>query len=182
MRSMDSMEILSRADSEHIVIDLNTSKFKSRPWFAQRTVKLSFYNNVNGTALSIDQLSLKSDDGAELLKNGDFRDGMDHWFFTTDNHLPWHFKNLWLQIYFEQGALGLLFYATMMVYTSVVLLKRLRTQSLSMSGLAAALVGFMTVGVVDSLFDVPRMALLFYLLVALIILRERYISGRSLGP
>lgn len=157
---------------QRYTLDFDTRKFAARPWYAQRSVKLSFFNSGTGTALGIAQISMRSADGKELLKNGDFTLGMDHWFFTTDNHLPWHFKNLWLQIYFEQGALGLLLFSSLLLYAGIVLFQRHRAQDAPMAALAAALTGFLTVGVVDSLFDVPRMALLFYLLLALIMLRN----------
>ncbi|HEY8100304.1 MAG TPA: VanZ family protein [Burkholderiaceae bacterium] len=154
-------------------IDIDTKTFSEQPWYAQRTVKLALFNAVKGTALNIDNVSMKSSDGKELVQNGDFANAMDHWFFSTDNHLPWHFKNLWLQIYFEQGALGLLLFACVVVYAFIAIVKRFGEQDFPAPVLAASLVGFLTVGVVDSLFDVPRMALLFYLLVAWALLKKR---------
>ncbi len=45
---------------------------------------------------------------AASLRNGDFAQGMQHWFFYTDlAHLPYHVKNLWLQAWFDTGWLGL---------------------------------------------------------------------------
>ncbi|MGZ3235894.1 MAG: VanZ family protein [Burkholderiaceae bacterium] len=154
-------------------VDVDTKSFSEQPWYAQRTVKLALVNATKGTALNIDNISMRSSDGKELVQNGDFTNGMRHWFFSTDNHLPWHFKNLWLQVYFEQGTLGLLLFACLIVYTFITIVKRFDEQDLPAPVLTASLVGFLTVGVVDSLFDVPRMALLFYLLVALVLLKKR---------
>jgi VanZ family protein len=154
-------------------VDIDTGKFALQPWYASRTVKLALTNRVAGTSLDIDEISLKSVDGIELLQNGKFADGMDHWFFTTDNHLPWHFKNLWLQVYFEQGLVGLLVFACLLIYAFIRLAKRIGERDALAAVLAASLVGFLTVGVVDSLFDVPRMALMFYFVAIWAMLKQR---------
>ncbi|MES2364400.1 MAG: VanZ family protein [Pseudomonadota bacterium] len=157
----------------HFVLDVDTTRFSKHPWYARPSVKLSFYNPTFGTLLDIDGVSMRNDAGHELVKNGSFNAGMDHWFFATNNHLPWHFKDLWLQLYFEQGGIGLALFAALVVYAFIALARRWREPEFPAPTLAAALVAFLTVGVVDSLFDVPRMALLFYLLWAWTALRER---------
>ncbi|BBP05643.1 hypothetical protein TPL01_17880 [Sulfuriferula plumbiphila] len=163
----------------HFVLDVDTARFSKHPWYAQRSVKLSFYNPNLGTRLDVDDVSLRDAAGRELVHNGSFSAGMDHWFFATDNHLPWHFKDLWLQLYFEQGGIGLALFAALVVYAFIALARRWREAEFPAPALAAALVAFLTVGVVDSLFDVPRMALLFYLLWAWTALRERHHLRRS---
>ena len=40
---------------------------------------------------------------------------MDFWFFASDNHLPWHLENTWLQLAFEQGVLGLAAFAALLL-------------------------------------------------------------------
>jgi len=157
----------------NFVLDVDTARFSQHPWYATRSVKLSFYNPAFGTLLDVDNVSLRDAGGHELVHNGSFSAGMDHWFFATDNHLPWHFKDLWLQLYFEQGGIGLALFAALVVYAFIALARRWREPEFPAPALAAALVAFLTVGVVDSLFDVPRMALLFYLLWAWAALREQ---------
>jgi len=161
------------------VLDVNTARFSQHPWYAKRSVKLSFYNPNLGTLVDVDDVSLRDEAGRELVQNGSFSAGMDHWFFATDNHLPWHFKDLWLQLYFEQGGIGLALFAALVVYAFIALARRWREPGFPAPVLAAALVAFLTVGVVDSLFDVPRMALLFYLLWAWTALREQRHLRRS---
>ena len=157
----------------HFVLDVDTASFPKHSWYAKPSVKLSFYNSTQGTLLDVDSVSMRDKAGHELVQNGGFAEGMDHWFFATNNHLPWHFKDLWLQLYFEQGGVGLALFAALVVYAFIVLARRWREPEFPAPALAAALVAFLTVGVVDSLFDVPRMALLFYLLWAWTALRER---------
>ena len=64
----------------------------------------------------------------ELLGNGDFQHGNDRWFFTSDrHHLPWHAKNLWLHVYFEQGVLGLLIFSALLVFALLLGAGQFRT-------------------------------------------------------
>jgi VanZ family protein/O-antigen ligase len=157
----------------HFILDVDTASFPKHPWYARPSVKLSFYNPTLGTLLDVDNVSMRDKARHELVENGSFSAGMDHWFFATNNHLPWHFKDLWLQLYFEQGGIGLALFAALVVYAFITLARRWREPEFPAPALAAALVAFLTVGVVDSLFDVPRIALLFYLLWAWTALRER---------
>jgi hypothetical protein len=41
------------------------------------------------------RLAIIRQSGKDLVRNGDFSDGMHRWFFSTDSHLAWHAKN-WL--------------------------------------------------------------------------------------
>ncbi|WP_158590477.1 VanZ family protein [Noviherbaspirillum cavernae] len=145
-------------------VEFDTTRLPSREWYAQRLLKLSIHNPHAASVADIDDVSLMSDDGRELLRNGSFTQGMDHWFFATDNHLPWHIENLWLQLYFEQGAVGLLLFALLAVQSGVALRRRHRDKGLPVPALAAALIGFLALGALNSLFDFPRLSLLFYLL------------------
>ena len=131
-----------------------------------RTIKFSLTNLVPGSVVAVDKLSLLDERGVELLRNGDFSKGMDHWFFTTDNHLPWHLENLWVQTYFEQGAFGLLAFALMAIAIPFSVAARRRDNTLPATPFAAAFAGLLALGCVDSVFDFPRISLLFYLLFA----------------
>lgn len=118
-----------------------------------------------GRSVDIARLRAVDATGRELLVNGDFADGMSHWFFTSDRyHLPWHMKNLALHLLFEQGLAGLL---SMAALTAGVLWRvtfgHARRHPMA-APLAGALLGFGVVGAFDSLLDVPRLAWLFYLL------------------
>lgn len=123
-------------------------------------VKLEMAAEGQRVVLDVDNLSLRAlPYGPELLRNGSFEDGNRNWFFSSDrNHLPWHIKNLALNLYFELGAVGLAAYGMMMLSAVSTLLQRRDTPWL------AALVAFHVVGLFDSLIDVPRITLLSTLL------------------
>ena len=60
-----------------------------------------------------------------LIRNGDFSKGADYWFFKTHSHLPWHIKNLWVEVLFDQGWFGLAtFVGLLAVAVTCVLLFR----------------------------------------------------------
>jgi len=141
---------------------------KPAPWYARPTVKLSIANYQDGSVADIASVSLKNDAGRELVGNGHFAQGSRYWFFSTENHLPWHYKNLFLQIYFEQGLLGSGLMLALLLYCAVLLVRRRSEPGFPAPLFAAALTGFLTVGLIDSLFDFPRMSMIFYLIVMLI--------------
>ncbi|NVM78350.1 hypothetical protein FHW83_004178 [Duganella sp. SG902] len=125
-------------------------------------VKLEMAVEGRRAVLDIDNISLRTvPDDHELLRNGGFSDANNYWFFSSDrNHLPWHIKNLFLNIYFEMGWLGLSAYGLLLFSAVCVLLRRRDAVWL------AALLAFQVVGLFDSLLDVPRITLLSMLLLS----------------
>jgi hypothetical protein len=138
-----------------------------------RPLKLAVFNTGGGGVIDAGRFSLRADDGRELLRNGDFGAGMDHWFFSGDNHLPWHLENSWLQLYFEQGALGVLAFGALCACAAASLAQGQRARQPWVPALAAALAAFFALSPVDSLFDFPRLGLLFYLIMALALFRAK---------
>lgn len=119
---------------------------------------------------NIDNLSLRDlQDKHELLRNGNFSEANNYWFFSSDRyHLPWHIKNLGLNLYFEMGWPGLLAGATLLFGTIGALLRRGLHERGGCEAAAwlAALIAFQIVGLFDSLLDVPRITLLFMLMLS----------------
>lgn len=132
-------------------------------------LKLEIAAEGQYAVLDIDNVSLRSmSDGQELLRNGSFSDANTHWFFSSDrNHLPWHVKNLMLNLYFEMGWLGVFAYASLLFSAAGVLLRRRDLPML------AALAAFQIVGLFDSLLDVPRITLLSTMLLCAAALQPR---------
>lgn len=117
-------------------------------------------------AVDVDNLAL-STVGTEvnLLSNGDFSLGSNRWFMTSDrSHLPWHAKNLAVNVLFDQGLIGLALFALLSVtafWQSAF--GKARNHPLA-PYFAASLVGFWIVGLFDSLLDAPRVAFVYYLI------------------
>ncbi|MRX06460.1 hypothetical protein GJ697_01265 [Pseudoduganella sp. FT25W] len=132
-------------------------------------VKLEIAAEGQQVVLDVDNVSLRTvPDGRELLHNGSFSAANDYWFFSSDrSHLPWHIKNLGLNLYFDMGWLGLCGYALLILGAATALLRRGDTAWL------AALLAFQAVGLFDSLIDVPRITLLSTLLMCAAALQTR---------
>lgn len=150
---------------QHHEVSFNSGILGSGPWYAKRPVKLSLYNSNSASQVDVDNVTLKPVGGdEELAQNGNFSDGLDHWFFSTDSHLQWHAKSLPIAIVFDQGVLGLCAW-TLLIGLAVM---RLARSAFSGDILSAALVGsiaaIVTVGLFDTVIDSPRFLLLLALL------------------
>lgn len=130
--------------------------------------------NAGRTNLDVDDISVIDGRGRLLVDNGDFTNFSHFWFFSSDrHHLPWHAKNLWLHYYVEQGLLGLC------AFTGLYLLALWRGSRVALSGaglmlpITGGLIGFAVVGLFDSLVDAPRLAVLFFILLAFALCARR---------
>jgi hypothetical protein len=146
-----------------------TARALGRPW------RLELAAEGQGATVAVDNLSLRDAlSHHELLRNGTFTDGNNYWFFSSDrHHLPWHVKNVAMNLYFELGWFGLLAFCATTACALAVLLGRARhgEGALPASAWLAALAAALTVGLFDSLFDVPRITVLFMLLLCAGMLR-----------
>jgi len=146
---------------------------------AIRPVRLTLYATRAADGLSLDNIALVTTDGRNLIRNGDFSANHDHWFWTADNHRPWHIFNMAVSILFDQGWLGL---AALTVLTALALIALCRGVWAGRSDAVpwlAALVGYLAAGLVVSPFDQPRLAMLFYLLCFIAVLRFARAGGAA---
>lgn len=132
----------------------------------QRPVKLSMFNQDAKTLVDVDNVALLDAYGRDLIRNGDFSAGMDRWFFSTDSHLPWHAKNLFVHVLFEQGWIGLTAFLALLATTAATLLRRAARDALAVT-LFVGMTAFLVVGLVDSLIDEPRLDFLFFWLLSI---------------
>ena len=151
------------------------------PWYAPRLASVSIDLDGAG-AVDVDDLEVIDGRSRSIVKNGDFQAGPAAWFFSSDRqHLPWHAKNLALHLYIEQGILGVVALGA----TLLVALGRLAIRGKAAGLLAAvplaSLLGFVMVGLFDSLVDVPRLTiwLMLVLWVALVLRRHPHALRRK---
>jgi hypothetical protein len=138
------------------------------------TKQVSIYNNSTNTRIDVDKVRLLDGAGRDLIVNGDFTQGNARWFFSSDqNLLPWQAQNMWVQVWLEQGWLGV-------ITLSLLLFRAIGKAGegwlhgiFAKSALAFALVSFSVVGFFDSLLDVPRITTLFFLLIWLALLEPK---------
>ncbi len=136
--------------------------------WAPRRLVASVTQNWRGGVLEIASVSMADTVHGPLLQNGDFNEGLARWFFTSDrNHMPFHMKSLPAHVLFERGLFGLALWSSLLV----TVLWRCTFGAGRRHPLAPAVVGglaaFFIVGLFDSLIDAPRIAFLFYALMAL---------------
>jgi hypothetical protein len=119
--------------------------------------------------VQIDKLSLIDADGrgAELLNNGGFEAGLAHWYAVGEpGYTPWHLQNAAVHLLFEQGLLGLLAWLGAFGLALWRLVFGVARQRSLAPPLAGALLALAVVGSQDSLFDMPRVAFVGSLLLA----------------
>ncbi len=150
----------------HWTLDL--SEMDTRPWPIRRGLVLSLAHAGGGpSVLEIDYVQLTDVAGREQLLNADFAAQGRHWYFTTDHLWPWRVENQWLEIYLDQGLLGLVAFVWLTLAALWLLLRRaLRGDAFALGSLAGVL-GALAVGVFGTIFFSPSVALLFYLVLLL---------------
>lgn len=160
---------------QHQMLEFNVPRLDS-PWFAPQLVFFSLGIETLGGRADIDNLRLVDPGGRAMLANGDFSNDMARWFFTSDHHhLPWHMKNMFLHVHFEQGILGLTVFVALIAIALYRSLIGRRSHHPLAPAMVAGILGFLVVGLFDSLLDVPRVAFMFFLLLLLAI------QGRKAG-
>lgn len=126
-------------------------------------VKLSL-QNTSAASLDLDNVRLLNEDGADLTDNGGFSRALDRWFFSVDDDLPWHVWSMPVAILFEQGVIGLLAFAVMLLLGVWRTGRRARQGDIMAGCFLASLLGVLFIGSVDSIIDSPRFLLLLLLL------------------
>ncbi len=148
------------------------------PPLFQRPVKLALYN-TGATAIDVTDVSLEDALGRNILHNGDFAHAGDRWYFSADDHFPWNVFNLFVEIFFEQGWLGLLAFAAWLSAVLLCLFARAARGDLLAAAFLSAVLGFLVPGLFDSVIDDPRMRLLLMMLLCASVLLTR--RGRAVA-
>ncbi len=160
------MEVKPSGIFESKELRLGGASLQGGPWYAPRIKSFAFGIANGGGAAELDDISLISGDGFDLLRNGDFSSEMKNWFFTSErDHLPWHAKNMLLAIFVDQGVFGVGLFVLLTVYAFWSLGYGKAKDSELAPYLMSGLAGFWVVGLFDSLIDVPRLSFIYYFLV-----------------
>lgn len=151
-------------------VRLDGPKLSAGVAYAQRSAVFAVTVLDANATVELDNLSITSADGSEQVSNGGFAQELSRWFPVAQNQfLPWHIDNLYLDLLIERGASGLAAFL-LLVGAAVWRLGFGAARHCAISPfLLASLTGAMTVGVVSSIMDVPRVAfgLLLVVLVSL---------------
>ncbi len=135
-------------------------------WYAPRAAVFSVSVLDANADAELDNLSLKGADGAEQLRNGGFTQQLARWFpVARSQFLPWHIDNLYLELLIERGMSGLLAFLLLAGLAAWRLTFGPARRCAISPFLLASLAGAMTVGLVSSIMDVPRVAFGLFLVV-----------------
>ncbi|WP_426116169.1 hypothetical protein [Massilia sp. PWRC2] len=158
-------KLTAAADSwQHIDSTIIATELGFSGWLAP-PVQLELSADGAASSVTLTRLSLRdAATGKELLRNGDFAEANTGWFFSSDrNHFPWHIKNVAVNSVFEQGWAGTAILLMFVLYLAGDLLMRCSEGEAQAAVYLAALGSFLLTGLFDSLFDVPRLTLMFLL-------------------
>jgi len=112
-------------------------------------------------------VSLYDASNQDLLSNGDFSRGGDFWFFSADDHLPWHTKSLPVQLRFELGWLGVFTVGALFLVALGRLVRIVGGGDAAAAATLASISAMGVLGLFNSMLESPRLAALLLLLLFL---------------
>jgi hypothetical protein len=120
-----------------------------------------------GAKIEVADLQLSAG-GANLLRNAQFLEEGAGWFPAVRSYfLPWHIDNLYLEILIETGLVGLFVFLAIVGRVVWRLFLACRRGDILAPYLLSGIAGLMALGLVVSVFDMPRVATLFGLFLLL---------------
>ena len=146
-----------------LALPLDATPLLAGAALARAPLKLSLQTPVQGV-VEVTDLQLSGPDGQRLLSNGDFAQGMDHWFFSTDVDPPWQLHSLPLTVLFEQGWLGVLAWGAVLAGALIGGSRLARAGAAQVPAALPALLAFAVCGSLNTLIDAPRFLGLLLLL------------------
>ncbi len=145
------------------------------PWLGTGRWPITFALSLDtaGATADVDNVQVLEGTGRKLLRNGDFSQGLAQWLPAAQSYfVPWHIDNLYLEVLIERGGLGFLSLGLLLAWALAGFLLAVMARTAVEMSVAAGLTGLLVVGLVSSVLDAPRVALLLYLL-ALLLLGKR---------
>jgi len=147
-------------------LSLNSGTIGTGHWPTRPPVKLTLFNS-SSASLDIDKIQLLTAQGIDLIRNGDFSNRLDHWFFSVDQDLPWHIWSMPVALLFEQGWIGLLAFGALLLLALKRSVQRTARGDGTAGACLASLAGVLVIASLDTVIDTPRFLLLLLLLARL---------------
>ena len=160
--------------------NLSGSPLRAGAWIAPRLGVLTLSVLGAGSSVDIDNVVLESASGERLLANGDFSVEMSQWMPAAQSYfLPWHIDSMFLELLIERGALGAALLLGLTTFALWRLVREAEPSNMIAPFIAASMCGVLTVGLLSSVLDVPRVALLPALLLAMGLSRVKPASHKA---
>lgn len=157
-----------RAGWQRHSLTLKGAPLSAGRWFAPRQGVFTLTVLDRAGAVEFDDLALETPGGLQLLANGDFSAGLARWFPAAQSYfLPWHIDNLYLELLIERGLVGAALLPALAAAALWRLLRQPAAGDIVAPFIAASLCGVACLGLISSVLDVPRVALLLALLVVM---------------
>jgi hypothetical protein len=134
-------------------------------WLAPRYVVFEISIHDACGAVDLRHVAFTGTGSAKHFANCDFSEGLAHWQTVVQSgFLPWHVDNLYLELLIERGLPAMIAFVALTVFALRRMVAGVPVSSFT-PFVATSLVGALLVGVVGSMFDVPRIAFLVQLLI-----------------
>ena len=156
-----------RQDWSHEDLVFDSRELGHGAWYQRRPLELGLVNFKPGTSVDVRVVGLYDEAQRDLIRNGDFSRGGDFWFFSADDHLPWHIENFFIQLRFEQGWLGLLAVGSLVLVAIRRLMRTAARRDVAACAALASVSAVLVVGLFASLLEAPRVTALLVLLLCL---------------
>jgi hypothetical protein len=150
----------SSGDWQHLELTLSPTSDRTdsaKPgWFSTSVIS-------SGRSVAIDNIQLlDTESGSSLLTNGNFSNAAARWFLTGQRYfLPWHTDNLYLEVLIDSGLVGLILFLVFCLQPIIRMARNVVTCDINEASMLAAIIGTLSLGVFNSLFDMPRVAFAF---------------------
>lgn len=155
---------------------LDSASVGKRSRLSRWPTTLYLKNFSRGTIVELDDVTFGSGN-ENLLTNGEFTGGLDHWFFYNDfAHLPWHIKNIYVQSWYDNGWLGLGLFVLLGITAALVPCLPQNTLPLYVA-FSAGVIAIAVFGLFGSPLDSARVSWIFYLYVFASLLRPAKNGG-----
>ncbi|MCQ8103600.1 hypothetical protein NP590_05750 [Methylomonas sp. SURF-2] len=120
-------------------------------------------HNYGSGIMSVDTIEITDSSGVQILKNSDFDNRLNHWFWISDfEHLPWHSKQLFLQVWLEQGWIGLLLFILLIGFGFRHQWKLLDSGESIPIAIVPSMIAMIGLGLTDEYIDEPQTTLMTF--------------------
>jgi len=159
---------------------LNSHHFSQGAFHLFKPFEISLMNRGLKSPLDIAKIEITTPNSKQIIKNSDFNQGFDNWFFSSSNHSNWHIKNQWLAVFYDGGIIELLLYGALLLSLLIRLYRHNFNNNYYNLALFTSLCAFISISFFSSPLDDPRIIWLLFLFVWLAIIQPEVIK-QSLG-